>query len=36
MQTIQPPDAFLPEVSGNLNFSSIVDPTTGRAANKGD
>ncbi|KIK63497.1 hypothetical protein GYMLUDRAFT_197129 [Collybiopsis luxurians FD-317 M1] len=36
IQTIQPPDAFLPRDSdGNLNFTSEVDPTTGRAGNQG-
>ncbi|KAF8194938.1 esterase-like activity of phytase-domain-containing protein [Pholiota molesta] len=35
IQTIQPPSAILPEVSGSLGFSSLDDPDTGRAANQG-
>ncbi|KIK63498.1 hypothetical protein GYMLUDRAFT_222584 [Collybiopsis luxurians FD-317 M1] len=36
IQTIQPPDAFLPlDNDGNLNFTSAVNPTTGRAGNQG-
>ena len=36
METIQPPEAFLPrDITGSLNFTSISDPITGRSANKG-
>lgn len=35
IHTIQPPEAFLPYVNGSLNFTSSVDPDTGRAANQG-
>jgi len=36
IQTIQPPEAFLPLSSdGILNFTSVVDPDTGRGGNKG-
>ncbi|KAI0055433.1 hypothetical protein BV25DRAFT_174050 [Artomyces pyxidatus] len=36
IQTIQPPSAILPlDDKGNLNFTSVVDPTTGRAGNQG-
>ncbi|THV00288.1 hypothetical protein K435DRAFT_719132 [Dendrothele bispora CBS 962.96] len=36
IQTIQPPDAILPlDSDGNLNFTSEVDPTTGRTGNQG-
>ncbi|KAJ3797726.1 esterase-like activity of phytase-domain-containing protein [Lentinula aff. detonsa] len=36
IQTIQPPEAFLPlDSSGNVNFTSVVNPTTGRAGNTG-
>ncbi|KAH9852586.1 esterase-like activity of phytase-domain-containing protein [Lenzites betulinus] len=35
VQTIQPPEAILPFIDGTLNFTSAVDPTTGRAGNQG-
>ncbi|PPQ92636.1 hypothetical protein CVT25_007715 [Psilocybe cyanescens] len=36
IQTIQPPDAILPrDASGALNFTSVVNPTTGRSPNQG-
>ncbi|KAJ4466302.1 esterase-like activity of phytase-domain-containing protein [Lentinula aciculospora] len=36
IQTIQPPDAFLPlDSHGNVDFTSVVNPTTGRAGNTG-
>jgi hypothetical protein len=36
IQTIQPPEAFLPlSADGILNFTSVVDPVTGRGGNKG-
>ncbi|EIN10940.1 hypothetical protein PUNSTDRAFT_133002 [Punctularia strigosozonata HHB-11173 SS5] len=36
LQAIQPPAAFLPEnKKGNINFTSVTDPTTGRAGNQG-
>ncbi|KAJ3848209.1 esterase-like activity of phytase-domain-containing protein [Lentinula lateritia] len=36
IQTIQPPEAFLPlDSNGDLNFTSVVNPTTGRAGNTG-
>ncbi|TFK45876.1 hypothetical protein OE88DRAFT_1088639 [Heliocybe sulcata] len=35
IQTIAPPPAILPMVDGKLNFTSVVDPTTGRAGNQG-
>jgi hypothetical protein len=35
LQTIVPPPAFLPRQNGTLNFTSAVDPTTGRAGNQG-
>ncbi|KZT41771.1 hypothetical protein SISSUDRAFT_1069692 [Sistotremastrum suecicum HHB10207 ss-3] len=35
LQTIQPPQAFLPLNNGSLNFTEAVDPQTGRAGNKG-
>lgn len=36
IQTIQPPAAFLPfTADGVLNFTSLVDPATGRGGNKG-
>ncbi|KAJ3974336.1 esterase-like activity of phytase-domain-containing protein [Lentinula raphanica] len=36
IQTIQPPDAFLPfDSDGNINFTSVVNPATGRAGNTG-
>ncbi|KAF9038061.1 esterase-like activity of phytase-domain-containing protein [Panaeolus papilionaceus] len=35
LQTIQPPSAVLPRISGALNFTSDEDPDTGRAANQG-
>jgi hypothetical protein len=35
IQTIQPPDAVVPLVNGNVNFTGEDDPDTGRAANKG-
>ncbi|KAF8961939.1 esterase-like activity of phytase-domain-containing protein [Flammula alnicola] len=35
IQTIQPPSAILPEVSGSLDFTSLDDPDTGRASNQG-
>ncbi|KAF9529605.1 esterase-like activity of phytase-domain-containing protein [Crepidotus variabilis] len=35
LQTIQPPNAVLPRVSGNLDFTSLDDPDTGRAGNHG-
>ncbi|GLB38603.1 putative esterase-like activity of phytase [Lyophyllum shimeji] len=36
IQTIQPPNAFLPrDSSGALQFTSADDPTTGRSANQG-
>ncbi|KAF4609754.1 hypothetical protein D9613_012031 [Agrocybe pediades] len=36
IETIQPPDAFLPrDTAGSLNFTSITDPITGRSANQG-
>ncbi|KAH9481999.1 putative secreted protein [Psilocybe cubensis] len=36
IQTIQPPDAFLPrDASGALNFTSEVNPITGRSPNQG-
>ncbi|KDR70938.1 hypothetical protein GALMADRAFT_144404 [Galerina marginata CBS 339.88] len=34
-QTIQPPSAILPLVSGSLDFTSDDDPDTGRASNQG-
>lgn len=36
IQAIQPPAAILPiDKSGNVNFTSVVDPETGRAGNQG-
>jgi hypothetical protein len=35
MQTIQPPAAVLPMISGSLDFTSDEDPDTGRAGNQG-
>lgn len=35
IETIQPPQAILPLIHGTLNFTSAVDPTTGRAGNQG-
>lgn len=35
IQTIQPPAAVLPIISGALDFTSVDDPDTGRAANQG-
>ncbi|KAF5316148.1 hypothetical protein D9619_006606 [Psilocybe cf. subviscida] len=35
IQTIQPPAAVLPIISGSLNFTSDEDPDTGRAGNQG-
>ncbi|PPR07934.1 hypothetical protein CVT24_000824 [Panaeolus cyanescens] len=35
LETIQPPSAILPRVSGSLDFTSEDDPDTGRAANQG-
>lgn len=35
IQTIQPPKAILPFQNGALNFTSEVDPTTGRVGNQG-
>jgi hypothetical protein len=36
IQTIQPPAAILPEdKNGNVNFTSVTDPTTGRQGNQG-
>lgn len=36
VQTIQPPQAILPESSkGNIDFTSDDDPDTGRAGNQG-
>ncbi|KAF9480369.1 hypothetical protein BDN70DRAFT_832977 [Pholiota conissans] len=35
IQTLQPPAAILPQVSGKLDFTSDDDPDTGRAANQG-
>ncbi|THH31649.1 hypothetical protein EUX98_g2550 [Antrodiella citrinella] len=36
IQTIQPPQAILPETSkGAINFTSVNDPDTGRAGNQG-
>lgn len=35
IQTIQPPKAILPFQNGTLNFTSEVDPTTGRVGNQG-
>ncbi|KAF8160004.1 esterase-like activity of phytase-domain-containing protein [Crassisporium funariophilum] len=35
LQTIQPPNAILPFTSGTLDFTSVDDPDTGRAANQG-
>ncbi|KZT22044.1 hypothetical protein NEOLEDRAFT_1244195 [Neolentinus lepideus HHB14362 ss-1] len=35
IQTIAPPPAILPMVNGKLNFTSVTDPTTGRAGNQG-
>ncbi|PPQ84110.1 hypothetical protein CVT24_002358 [Panaeolus cyanescens] len=36
IQTIQPPPAFLPrDANGDLNFTSVNPPTTGRNANQG-
>ena len=36
LQTIQPPDAIVPLVDGELNFTSVDDPDTGRAGNQGE
>ena len=35
LEAIQPPNAILPFINGSLNFTSGVDPDTGRAANQG-
>jgi len=36
IQTIQPPKAILPlDADGNLNFTSVVNPVTGRVGNQG-
>ncbi|EPQ52875.1 hypothetical protein GLOTRDRAFT_64673, partial [Gloeophyllum trabeum ATCC 11539] len=35
IQTIAPPPAILPMIDGVLNFTSVTDPTTGRAGNQG-
>ncbi|CAL1710831.1 unnamed protein product [Somion occarium] len=35
LQTIQPPEAVLPEVKGKINFTADSDPDTGRAGNQG-
>lgn len=35
LQTIQPPEAILPFINGDLNFTSDTDPDTGRAGNQG-
>lgn len=36
IQAIQPPAAILPlDKNGNVNFTSVVDPKTGRAGNQG-
>ncbi|ETW75139.1 hypothetical protein HETIRDRAFT_455824 [Heterobasidion irregulare TC 32-1] len=35
LQAIQPPDAIVPLVDGELNFTSVDDPDTGRAGNQG-
>lgn len=35
IQAIQPPEAILPFIDGQLNFTSDTDPDTGRAGNQG-
>ncbi|KAI0683162.1 esterase-like activity of phytase-domain-containing protein [Cytidiella melzeri] len=35
IQTIQPPDAILPMTDGDIDFTSVDDPDTGRAGNQG-
>ena len=35
IQTIQPPDAIIPLVDGDLDFTSDDDPDTGRGGNNG-
>ncbi|EMD36215.1 hypothetical protein CERSUDRAFT_74243 [Gelatoporia subvermispora B] len=35
VETIQPPEAFLPLIDGALNFTGSVNPDTGRVANQG-
>ncbi|KAI0693937.1 esterase-like activity of phytase-domain-containing protein [Cerioporus squamosus] len=35
VETLQPPNAILPFIDGQLNFTSETDPDTGRAGNQG-
>jgi hypothetical protein len=35
IQTIQPPDAILPRINGQVNFTSVSGPDTGRVGNQG-
>ena len=35
IKAIQPPEAILPLIDGELNFTSAINPDTGREANKG-
>lgn len=35
LQTIQPPNAILPRIDGEINFTSVTDPDTGRVGNQG-
>ena len=35
LEAIQPPNAVLPFIDGIVNFTSQVNPDTGRAANQG-
>lgn len=36
LEAIQPPEAILPFIDGGLNFTSEIDPDTGRAGNQGE
>lgn len=36
IQTIQPPDAIVPIIDGDVDFTGEDDPDTGRSANHGE
>lgn len=36
LQAIQPPAAILPRIDGQVNFTSVSGPDTGRVGNQGE